>query len=211
MNLKEIRKFSDEQWTALFEQEGGWTIASILNQLGAYGAMAHRDVVESAAIRLGYDRRKHRKMSYTRQQVEDAASKSICWSDMLRELGLKPHGNNQQTVKRCVEEYNIELNFDLTKARSRKNKILNEALLRKTDVFIHRSQIRSLILRKNLLPFKCALCDIGAEWCGKPLNMQLDHIDGDTYNNELNNLRFLCPNCHSQTETFGRKNKKHSQ
>ena len=49
----------------------------------------------------------------------------------------------------------------------------------------------------------CASCSVGTTWNGKPLVLQLDHIDGDSDNNSLTNLRLLCPNCHTQTETFG--------
>ena len=48
---------------------------------------------------------------------------------------------------------------------------------------------------------KCAACET-SEWCGKPLSLELDHIDGNSTNNIRENLRMLCPNCHSQTPTF---------
>jgi hypothetical protein len=50
---------------------------------------------------------------------------------------------------------------------------------------------------------KCLHCKIDQIWNGKPLVFQLDHINGDRSNNERVNLRALCPNCHTQTETFG--------
>ena len=52
---------------------------------------------------------------------------------------------------------------------------------------------------------KCSECSLGPEWNKKPLTLQLDHIDGDSDNNFPDNLRLLCPNCHTQTETFGSK------
>lgn len=51
----------------------------------------------------------------------------------------------------------------------------------------------------------CFSCNQVGEWNGKKLRLQLDHIDGNSDNNALSNLRLLCPNCHSQTETFGAK------
>jgi 5-methylcytosine-specific restriction endonuclease McrA len=52
---------------------------------------------------------------------------------------------------------------------------------------------------------KCEICGI-SEWNGKPIQMELHHIDGDRTNHKLSNLMMLCPNCHSQTETFRAKN-----
>lgn len=51
------------------------------------------------------------------------------------------------------------------------------------------------------------MCGIGNEWNGKPLTLQLDHINGDHSDNRLENLRILCPNCHSQTSTWGMKSR----
>ena len=53
--------------------------------------------------------------------------------------------------------------------------------------------------------YKCSVCNI-KEWNDKPINLDLDHINGDTFNNALENLRFLCPNCHSQTNTYKGRN-----
>lgn len=52
----------------------------------------------------------------------------------------------------------------------------------------------------------CAECNID-EWNGKPLSLECDHTDGNPYHNHIDNLRLLCPNCHSQTSTFKAKNK----
>jgi len=54
----------------------------------------------------------------------------------------------------------------------------------------------------KVLPFRCAECDNVGEWRGRPLTLQLDHVNGIYNDNRLENLRWLCPNCHSQTETF---------
>ncbi len=70
-----------------------------------------------------------------------------------------------------------------------------------------RSQvIKRKLLKEELLPYRCALCKIGPKWNGKELVLQLDHIDGNHHHNDLPNLRFVCPNCHTQTPTFGRRN-----
>lgn len=69
------------------------------------------------------------------------------------------------------------------------------------------------LLAEGLLENKCSQCKI-TEWQGKRISIQLDHINGVNTDNRLENLRMLCPNCHSQTETFGARNtklRKHSR
>lgn len=65
--------------------------------------------------------------------------------------------------------------------------------------------VRTRIINECLIPYKCGICNIHA-YNNTHLNLQIDHIDGDRTNNELENLRFLCPNCHSQTDTYCGKN-----
>jgi hypothetical protein len=65
-------------------------------------------------------------------------------------------------------------------------------------------QLKLALLKKGILENKCAECGI-TDWQGKPLAIELDHIDGDSTNHKLENLRMLCPNCHSQTPTFRSK------
>jgi hypothetical protein len=59
-----------------------------------------------------------------------------------------------------------------------------------------------------VLTEKCEICEIGSSWNNKPLVLQLDHINGINNDNRLENLRLLCPNCHSQTDTFSGKHKR---
>jgi len=67
-------------------------------------------------------------------------------------------------------------------------------------------KLKNKLLREGIFENKCAICGL-CSWQNKPLNMQLDHIDGDSTNHMLENLRLLCPNCHAQTDTYCGKNK----
>jgi len=70
---------------------------------------------------------------------------------------------------------------------------------------VTRHSVKNLILKLNLLKYKCKECGIN-NWNGKILSLHLDHINGIRNDNRLENLRFLCPNCHSQTDTYCVKN-----
>lgn len=62
-------------------------------------------------------------------------------------------------------------------------------------------KLKKRLYAENIKQNKCEECGI-EEWNGKPIECELDHVDGDRTNHTLNNLKILCPNCHSQTDTF---------
>lgn len=66
--------------------------------------------------------------------------------------------------------------------------------------------VKGRIVKENLLEYKCVKCGIDS-WQGETIILDLDHINGNNRDNQLNNLRFLCPNCHSQTDTYKGRNK----
>lgn len=68
------------------------------------------------------------------------------------------------------------------------------------------SKVKAKLIEAGLKENKCEECGI-SEWNGKPLVMHLDHVNGKSDDHRLDNLRMLCPNCHSQTETYAGKNK----
>lgn len=70
-----------------------------------------------------------------------------------------------------------------------------------------RAVIRKYIIRHNLIPYVCEKCGNDGNWQGTVLTLQLDHRNGVNNDHRLENLRWLCPNCHSQTDTFTGKNK----
>jgi 5-methylcytosine-specific restriction endonuclease McrA len=70
-----------------------------------------------------------------------------------------------------------------------------------------RGHVKVRLLREGLLSNQCEHCGL-TEWRGRPLSMHIDHINGVRDDHRLENLRMLCPNCHSQTETYGGRNAK---
>lgn len=103
------------------------------------------------------------------------------------------------------------------KSKKRKNKFCNSEcnqnfIFEKTLSKFEKGEIKDSktiisIFKKNKI-YKCQVCKNEGVWENKKLTLQVDHVDGDSTNNLPSNIRLLCPNCHTQTETWGIKNKK---
>ena len=88
-----------------------------------------------------------------------------------------------------------------------KGKTLTPNELIFTEDSLHSNEmVKQRIVKDNLLDYKCIKCGI-SEWCGESIVLDLDHINGNNRDNRLINLRYLCPNCHSQTDTYKGRNK----
>jgi len=68
-------------------------------------------------------------------------------------------------------------------------------------------KLKKRMIKEGIIKNMCSVCNIST-WLNSPLNLELDHIDGNRMNHKIDNLRLLCPNCHSQTENYRSKNKK---
>lgn len=135
--------------------------------------------------------------------------------EVLDKFGLRAAGGNYGSLKRLCKSFGIEI------PKPNRSAIISKTcgpyvLSRKRsddEVFVANSSYsnRSL-LKKRLLskgfPYVCGVCKMGDTWNGSKLSLQLDHINGIYNDHRIENLRFICPNCHSQTETFCGKHTK---
>lgn len=148
-------------------------------------------------------------MKYTKELLEEAVQKSISVAGVMRFLKIKVTGGNHSHISRKIKSFNIDASHFLGQTWS-KGKILDNRRLKPKEILIDNKPRRDGVrLRRALIEsgieYKCLICDI-KEWNGKEIVFHVDHINGDWTNSKIDNLRFLCPNCHSQTETFGSKN-----
>jgi len=90
--------------------------------------------------------------------------------------------------------------------KSFKEKVSLQEILQGKHPYFQTYKLKIRLLKSNMLVNQCAVCGIN-DWNGKSINLELDHIDGNRQNHTLRNLRLLCPNCHSQTDTYRAKNK----
>ena len=73
------------------------------------------------------------------------------------------------------------------------------------------TRLKKRLIEEKILPEICAVCRLKNVWNNKKLVLILDHIDGNRLNNSLSNLRLICPNCNSQTDTFAGRNRKNKR
>lgn len=78
-----------------------------------------------------------------------------------------------------------------------------DQILVKNSTYLWTTNLKKKLLKDGYFDYRCFECGI-SEWNNKPLSLQLDHINGVNDDNRIENLRLLCPNCHSQTETYCR-------
>lgn len=141
---------------------------------------------------------------------------SLNYTDALKHFNLDNKGNNHKTLKkRCDEEglSHTHLKEGGRKAQTQALRMRNKAIPLE-EVMVEnstysRTHLKNRLIQNKVIPYECRECGRPPTWRGKSLSLVLDHINGVSNDHRLENLRFLCPNCNSQTETFaGKQNRK---
>lgn len=92
------------------------------------------------------------------------------------------------------------------KGYSKKEKVKLKDILN-GNAYIAPGKLKIKLISKGYKKYVCEKCGCNGIWMGEEITLELHHIDGDRYNNKLENLEILCPNCHSQTKTYRSRNK----
>lgn len=128
---------------------------------------------------------------------------------ILRSIGVYTVGANINTLKRRIKFDSIDCSHIPSTNKGRKFRSNNRLNLQ--DILVSNSNTARNVVRRRLIsqaviPYECKECGMKPEWNGKKLSLVLDHENGIPNDHRIENLRFLCPNCNSQTPTFsGRK------
>lgn len=132
--------------------------------------------------------------------------------DIMRKLGyVATSGGVAEAINRRIKLLNINIKHF---TRGRKNRLINnsntkhkiEDILVENSNYLNRCALKKKLIKYGYLKYECVLCKNNGEWMNNSLSLHLDHINGIYNDNRIENLRILCPNCHSQTETYSGKN-----
>lgn len=134
------------------------------------------------------------------------------YAQVLKKMNLSPKGGNYRILKRKIKEANIDTSHFTGKGHLRgkthdwAKKIPLENILTENSDY-QSYKLKNRLLKEKLIENVCVDCGLTGIWNGKSINLHLDHINGINTDNRLENLRMLCPNCHSQTDTYTSKNR----
>ena len=149
---------------------------------------------------------------YTDQQFIDAIKNNFSVRNVLKTLGLAAAGGSYKLFHARVKKLGLDTSHFTGQGHLKGKRNVHvrkspwETILVKNSPYSNTSALRRRLIKESILENKCSRCGI-VEWQGEELSLHLDHIDGDNTNNEIVNLRLLCPNCHSLTPTYCGKNK----
>ncbi|MER5629690.1 HNH endonuclease signature motif containing protein [Streptomyces nitrosporeus] len=167
--------------------------------------------------RLGIDTshfaggRRHRSPLMPREELEPAVAASKTLAQVLHVLGLPDNGTTRARLKRAVDAYGLPTTHFTGQAHTRgvpsPRRRPAADILRRAEPGSQRT--RTALLRRALddmrVPRTCSSCGTGDTWQGRRLVLEIDHINGDRMDNRRQNLRYLCPSCHSQTDTYSNR------
>lgn len=197
---------------------GARTLTEALVRLGVDPKSWTRRYVFDRMRKLGVDVSHFQRegAKWTREVLEPVVAESTSVNEVLRRLGLDPVGGHHTNISRRIKAWGIDISHFTSVARTERQghkarrRTPDELLVENTSDHARRvpgSRLKRA-LRELGMEERCTLCGIEPEWCGEPLPLEVDHIDGNWRNNRIENLRVLCPNCHSTTDSYRGRGKR---
>lgn len=148
---------------------------------------------------------------YEKSNLEPIVKESFSLAEVLRKLGRRDCGGNYKTLQKYIDKYNLDTSHftgqTWNKGKSgEKTAIIPLDQILKENTNYKSSYLKDRLIKAGLKEYKCEICGNTGEWQGKPMTLELHHINGNHYDNRLENIQILCLPCHSQTDSY-RKHK----
>ena len=145
-----------------------------------------------------------------KQELEEIVKNATCFTEILPLIGLSNKGHNNTTLKKRLDFEGINYEHILDKRNYHKK---YKSSIPLSDILVenssyNRTHLKKRLIDTHLLENKCSICEMVPFWEGKSLVLILDHINGISNDNRLENLRLVCPNCNSQLDTHAGRNLK---
>ena len=146
---------------------------------------------------------------YTIDEIKNIIQNSYSYAECCRKIGYSDKGRyGPDIIKQYCKIHNISTaHFSKTaNAIKASTKYTLDEILIENSTYKNISRLKLRLIAEQRLEYKCAICGNIGIWNNLPLTLELDHINGKHLDHRITNLRFLCPNCHSQTNTYSGKN-----
>ena len=163
-------------------------------------------------VRLSLQKTNDMAHKRTKDEYELAVKNSQSIAEVCRYLGIKPNGGNYRIIHKAINKYALDTQHFTGQGWNKDLKFKPFTEQPINEILVKGSQYQSFKLKRRLLSsgFKqtvCESCNL-TMWQGRPIPLELHHINGDNTDNRLENLMLLCPNCHALTDHYRGKNKK---
>ena len=146
---------------------------------------------------------------YSERQLKEAVKNSTSMRQTLKILNVAPYGGNYDVLRKAIKHFSLNTSHFTGQAWNRGMKTSPRRPTKdylENRVVIQSYKLKNRLLQEGLLVRVCANCEL-SNWQGQPIPIELDHINGNNKDNQLKNLRLLCPNCHALTPTYRSKNR----
>ncbi|MFI6561520.1 HNH endonuclease signature motif containing protein [Streptomyces sp. NPDC050534] len=194
---------------------GARTLSEALGKLGVDPQSSTRQYVWGRMKKLGVDvsHFEPEGVKWTREILQAAVSASTNICEVLRHLGLEVVGGHHTHISRRIKVYGIDTSHfqvptqrvNAWRPRTPEGMLVEQQPDRARRIPSDRLK---WAMASTGVPEQCAMCGVEPVWRGRPLPLEVDHIDGNWRDNRIGNLRFLCPNCHSTTDSYRGRGKR---
>jgi len=149
---------------------------------------------------------------YEKEKLLEIVNECYSYSDCLRKIGLTTRAGNNETLKKYIKLYDINISHFYTNKTEGLKKYTDNKKIKLENILVEnstydRKSLKERLYKEGIKERICENCKQDENWKGKKMSLIIDHINGISDDNRLENLRILCPNCSATLDTHGGKNK----